>query len=342
MDKAAVAILNWNGRELLEAYLPSVVTNSQVNGVTVYVIDNGSTDDSVAFINSRFPSVKVIKLERNYGFAGGYNKGLKQIDAEYFVLLNSDVEVTDGWIDPLINTLDSSPDIGACQPKLKSFLHRDHFEYAGAAGGYIDKYGFPFCRGRFFNVFEKDCKQYEKTEDIFWASGACLFIRSKIYFETGGLDADFFAHMEEIDLCWRMHSRGYRVVYQPLSTVYHLGGATLNKTNPHKTYLNFRNNLYLLFKNTPKGKLRRLLFVRMILDGIAAIKFLFGFDFRNFYAVLHAHLQFYLTIYKFKNRRRDNLKAMSVFKHSTIYKKSIVADFFLRNKKYFSELNFKP
>ena len=342
MDKAAIAILNWNGLELLEKYLPSVVKNSQVSRVSIYVIDNGSTDDSVSFINSHFPEVKIICLNKNYGFADGYNKGLMQIEAEYFVLLNSDVEVTDGWISPLISILDTSSDIGACQPKIKSYVNKDQFEYAGAAGGYIDKYGFPFCRGRLFNIFETDNGQYEKTENIFWASGACLFIRSKIYFEIGGLDAEFFAHMEEIDLCWRMLSRGYRVLYQPSSVVYHLGGATLNKTNPHKTFLNFRNNLYLLYKNMPKGKVGKLLFVRMVLDGIAALKFLIGFEFRNFYAVFHAHMKFYFTMHKFKDKRIENLKSMKIFDHSTIYKKSIVADFFFRKKKYFSELHFKP
>lgn len=342
MDKVAIAILNWNGNELLEKYLPSVVSNSSGEGVSVYVIDNGSTDNSIHLLQTKFPAVKVISLDKNYGFADGYNKGLKQIDAQYFVLLNSDVEVTPGWINPLLQILENNNEIVACQPKIRSFLQKDQFEYAGAAGGYLDKFGFPFCKGRLFNIYEKDNGQYDKSAEIFWASGACLFIRSEQYFEIGGLDAEFFAHMEEIDLCWRILSRGYKIVYVPDSIVYHLGGATLSKTNPHKTFLNFRNNLYLLYKNLPEGRAFSLIFQRMLLDGVAALKFLLSFEFNNFYAVFRSHVQFYITLNKFKNKRKENLEKMVIVEHSTMYKHSIVADFFLRKKKYFSDLPFNP
>lgn len=342
MDKLAVVILNWNGRELLEKFLPSVTRYSALPEVNVYVIDNGSNDDSVEFLNNVYPTVRIIKLKENFGFAGGYNKGLEQIDAKYFCLLNSDVEVTDGWLNPIISILDFNEQIAACQPKIKSYVNRDEFEYAGAAGGYIDKYGFAFCKGRLFNIYEKDNGQYNKSSNIFWATGACLFIRSEVYFNVGGLDFDFFAHMEEIDLCWRLNSRGYKIVYEPNSVVYHLGGATLSKTNPRKTYLNFRNNLYLLYKNLPTEKLFKIIFTRMVLDGIAAIKFLFSFEFANFWAVFKAHMSFYFSISKFKVKRNENLKEMKVKDYNTIYNKSIVADFFFRKKKYFSDLHFNP
>ena len=342
VDKVAIVILNWNGKELLEKYLPSVVEFSNEPGQLIYVIDNGSTDDSVLLINAKFPTVRIIKLEKNYGFADGYNRGLKEIDAEYFILLNSDVEVTKGWITPLIKTVEANSDVVACQPKIRAYLQKDQFEYAGAAGGYIDRFGFPFCRGRLFNVFETDSGQYNKQSEIFWATGACLFVKAEQYFKVGGLDADFFAHMEEIDLCWRLLSRGFKIMYVPDSIVYHLGGATLSKTNPHKTFLNFRNNLYLLYKNLPKGKVFRLIFLRMVLDGIAAIKFVLSLEFDNFYAVLRSHLIFYASIHKFQSKRKENLRHMKTKEHSTMYKHSIVADFFLRKKKYFSELHFNP
>ena len=342
MDKLAVVILNWNGRELLEEYLPSVIKYSILPEVSVYVVDNGSKDDSIDFLKKNFADVKIIKLDKNYGFAGGYNKGLEQIKAKYYVLLNSDVEVTDDWINPIISMLDSNDNIAACQPKIKSYINRKEFEYAGAAGGFIDKYGFAFCRGRLFNVFEVDNGQYNNSSEIFWATGACLFIRSELYHNVGGLDYDFFAHMEEIDLCWRLQSRGYKVIYEPKSEVFHLGGGTLNKTNPHKTFLNFRNNLYLLYKNLPGDILFKRIFTRMVLDGIAAIKFLLSFEFGNFWAVFRAHINFYISIQKFKSKRNVNLKEMKIDKHSTIYNGSIVRDFFFRKKKYFSDLSFKP
>lgn len=342
MEKIAVAILNWNGKELLKKFLPSVVEFSQIPDVSVYVIDNGSTDGSVSFIKSFFPSVKTVQLDNNYGFAEGYNKGFENIKAKYYVLLNSDIEVTKNWIEPMLTLLESDNNIAACQPKLKSFLNRDEFEYAGAAGGFIDKFGFAFCRGRLFNVYEKDKGQYNNQSEIFWATGACLFIRSEIYFSSGGLDKNFFAHMEEIDLCWRILSRGYKIYYTPESEVFHLGGATLSKTNPHKTFLNFRNNLYLLYKNLPKHNFYQTIFARLIFDGVASFKFLLSFEFRNFWAVFTAHIQFYFSIRKLKSKRKENLLLTKTIKHSTIYNNSIVVDFFLHKKKYFSDLHFKP
>ncbi len=342
MEKVAIAILNWNGQELLQKYLPSVIKYSKLPEVSIYVIDNGSTDNSISFIEANFPTVKIVSLNNNYGFAGGYNKGLEQINAKYFILLNSDVEVTENWLEPMITLLDNNNNIAACQPKIKSYLNRDEFEYAGAGGGFIDKYGFAFCRGRLFNVYEKDNGQYNDQTDIFWAAGACLFIRSETYFKAGGLDDDFFAHMEEIDLCWRVLSMGNRIVYEPNSEVFHLGGATLSKTNPHKLFLNFRNNLFLLYKNLPQNRLYKILFVRMLFDGVAAFKFLFSFEFRNFWIVFVAHIQFYLSIKKLNPKRKINKMHAVTFSHSTIYNKSIVADFFLRKKKYFSDLHFNP
>jgi len=342
VDKVAIAILNWNGSELLEEFLPSVVKYSQLSGISIYVIDNGSNDDSVIFLQTNFPSVKLILLDKNYGFAEGYNRGLEQIKAKYFILLNSDVEVTEGWIQPMISLLDANENIAVCQPKIKSYINRNKFEYAGAAGGFIDKYGFAFCRGRLFNIYETDNGQYNTVSDIFWATGACLFIRSELYRYTGGLDNDFFAHMEEIDLCWRLLSRGYRIVYEPASEVFHLGGGTLNKINPHKTFLNFRNNLFLLYKNLPDDKLDKLLLARLVIDGIAAFKFVFSLEFLNFWAVIKAHYQFNVSIKKFRKKRLNNLKEMKIKEHLTMYNKSIVIDFFVHKKKYFNELPFKP
>ena len=336
----AVVILNWNGKEILSEFLPSVVKYTQNEGVNIYVADNGSTDNSVEFIENQYPSIRIIKLEQNYGFAGGYNLALEQISEKYTVLLNSDVEVTENWLNPLIEYLEQNEKVAACQPKLLSYKNKTEFEYAGAAGGYIDKYGFPFCRGRFFNVFEQDNGQYNDIEEIFWASGACLFIKTDIFKQVGGLDHDFFAHMEEIDLCWRIWARGYSIVYIPQSKVYHFGGATLSKTNPHKTFLNFRNNLYLLYKNT-HIHYHRIILMRYFFDFIAFAKFLISFEYSNAVAVLKAHRDFFVHRKNFKTKRLENIKLAKVKNIPTIYNGSIVFDFFLKGKKYFSQLNFK-
>lgn len=340
MIKTAIAILNWNGVNFLKEFLPSVVKYSDFDEVEIFVIDNFSTDNSINFLKENFPKVKIIVLDKNYGFAGGYNKGLEQINAKYFVLLNSDVEVSENWINPIIDLLDSDEKIVACQPKILAQKNKEYFEYAGASGGFIDKFGYPFCRGRLFDNTEKDKNQYQDIKQIFWATGACLFINAKKYFELGGLDTDFFAHMEEIDLCWRINNSGYKVYVNPNSIVYHVGGGTLQKTNPQKTYLNFRNNLYLLYKNLPKNKLFKVSFTRKILDGIAALMFLVKFDFKNFKAVFKAHIDFYKTKKQFVEKRNINIKNTVVSNHNTIYNKSLVWNYFAKNKKTFNDLNF--
>ena len=278
--KIAVVILNWNGIQLLEQFLPSVVKYSPE--ATIYVADNASTDDSISFVKANFPSVKIIKNESNLGFAGGYNEALKHIDAEIYALVNSDIEVTENWLQPIIETFENEPKTAIIQPKILDFKRKEYFEYAGAAGGFIDEYGYPYCRGRIFETLEKDNGQYNDNCEIFWASGACFFIRSSVYKELNGFDADFFAHQEEIDLCWRAFNKGYKIKYISESVVYHVGGATLQQGNPKKTFLNFRNSLLMLTKNFQKINYYRILFMRMILDGIAGIQFLMKGKFNHF------------------------------------------------------------
>lgn len=334
MAKVAVVILNWNGEKLLQQFLPAVIQHSP-SFADIYVADNFSTDNSISVVRSQFPSVKIIGLDKNWGFAAGYNRALEQIEAEYYVLLNSDVEVTKGWIEPIIDLLDQDKSIAACQPKIRSFKQKDEFEYAGAGGGFIDKWCYPFCRGRIFHVFEKDEGQYDQITEIFWASGAALFIRSEAYHSVGGLDEDFFAHMEEIDLCWRIKNKGFKVFFHPQSLVYHVGGGTLLMGTPRKTYLNFRNNLQLMSKNLPKRSFLPLLFLRMILDGVAAISFLpYKNGLGNFWAVFKAHMSYYRMFFRIMKKRKD----VPNRKVGRIYKKSVVFDFFLRKKRKFSEL----
>jgi len=270
--KVAVVILNWNGRKFLEKFLPSVTKNSI--GAEVIIADNASTDDSVDFMKENYPELRLIINSSNSGYAGGYNEALAQINAEYYVLLNSDIEVGENWVMPIIEEMDKNPEIGAAQPKLIAYYQKDEFEYAGAAGGFIDKYGYPFCRGRLFNSLEKDTEQYNDNTEIFWASGAAMFVRANAFHKVGGLDNDFFAHMEEIDLCWRLKLSGYKIMAIPKSIVYHVGGGTLPKNSSRKTYLNFRNNFALLFKNLPKNRLWKVFIARLVLDGVAAIRFL--------------------------------------------------------------------
>lgn len=338
--RVAIAILNWNGKILLEKFLPDVIRCSPAYA-EVYLIDNASSDDSVKMTTSKFTSVKVIQNAKNFGFAKGYNEGLKRIDADYFVLLNSDVQVTKNWIEPIIALMESDKNIAACQPKLLNYNLQDEFEYAGGAGGFIDKYGYPFCRGRIFNSFEKDKGQYNDTREIFWASGACLFIRSKNYFESGGLDEDFFAHMEEIDLCWRMKNMGYKVMYCPHSLVYHVGGGTLSKISSAKTFLNFRNNLILLCKNHAAEYFRIKMLFRLKMDVIAGLKFIFSGDFNHFLAVLKAHGSFFISIRRTLKKRRAMQKRISHYTTSAVYKKSIVWEYFVKGKRKFSELDEK-
>lgn len=302
----AVVILNWNGCEMLRRFLPSVVSYSEEDGGVVYVADNGSTDDSVEMLCREFPTVHLILLEENFGFAEGYNRALKEVHEEYVVLLNSDVEVTTHWLLPLCSYLDAHPEVAACQPKLRSQRVPERFEYAGAAGGFIDHYGYPFCRGRLMQSVEVDSGQYDTTVPVFWASGAALFIRRADYEAVGGLDGRFFAHMEEIDLCWRLRARGRGIVCVPQSVVYHVGGATLKRENPNKTYLNFRNNLLMLYKNVPARELGHVMRVRCVLDHLAAIVFLLKGQWANAQAVWQARRDYHKQKSMFAATRADN------------------------------------
>ena len=339
MIKTAIVILNWNGKHFLEKFLPTLVNYTNDSDSEIIIADNNSKDNSIEYLKENYPTIRTIIFDKNYGFTGGYNKALNQIEAKYYVLLNSDIEVTNNWLSPLIECLDSDDKIAACQPKIKSYAQKELFEYAGAAGGFIDKYGYPFCRGRILGTIEKDENQYDATTEIFWASGACMVVNSELYHKAGGLDDDFFAHMEEIDLCWRLQNMGYKIVYNPLSEVYHVGGGTLPNNNPFKLYLNFRNNLYLLYNNLPKGKVLPIMFARMCLDGLSALTFLIQFKFSSFNAVFKAHMHFYKNLKKNRSKRKELLKqAVSI--PNTIYKKSIVLSYFIKSKKIFSDLKF--
>lgn len=336
--KTSVVILNWNGAEMLRRFLPSVIAYSQGEGVEICVADNASSDNSCEVIEREFPEVRLIRLSENYGFAEGYNRALQQIDAEYVVLLNSDVEVTSGWLESMTDYLDKHPQVAACQPKLLSFQEKSCFEYAGAAGGFIDKYGYPFCRGRIFDVIESDHGQYEDIIPVFWATGAALLIRLQVYREVGGLDGRFFAHMEEIDLCWRLRSRGYGIVCLPFSKVYHVGGATLKKENPRKTLLNFRNNLIMLYKNLPENELYRVMRVRLFLDYLAAFVFLLKGDKNNSLAVLRARKEYMSMRFLFKAERDENLRSASLVSIPERFEKSILWWAKVRRCKFFSDL----
>ena len=301
--KTAIVVLNWNGKAWLEKFLPTLVKHSQE--ATVFVADNASTDDSVDFVKNKFPIVKIIINDTNGGYSKGYNDSLKQIDAEYFVLINSDIEVTEGWLSPIIDLMDSDKKIAACQPKLLDYNKRNTFEYAGASGGFIDNQGYPFCRGRIFDDLEQDKGQYNDVVEVFWATGACLFVRASHFGEIGGLDEDFFAHQEEIDLCWRLKNKGYKIMVQPKSVVFHVGGGTLNPDSPFKTHLNFRNNLFMLFKNLPISALFTTIPTRLILDGVAALTFLNKENgLQHVLAIAKAHFIFYFEIPKLIAKRK--------------------------------------
>lgn len=336
--KTSVVILNWNGAEMLRRFLPSVIAYSQGEGVEICVADNASSDNSCEVIEREFPEVRLIRLSENYGFAEGYNRALQQIDAEYVVLLNSDVEVTSGWLEPMTDYLDKHPQVAACQPKLLSFQEKSCFEYAGAAGGFIDKYGYPFCRGRIFDVVESDRGQYDDIIPVFWATGAALLIRLQVYREVGGLDGRFFAHMEEIDLCWRLRSRGYGIVCLPFSRVYHVGGATLKKENPRKTLLNFRNNLIMLYKNLPPCELNKVMFIRICLDYVAVLVFVLKGDWKNAQAVIRARREFVKMHSGFKADRDENLRSTVVWEIPERCRFSILWQHKLKRKLHFSDL----
>lgn len=330
MDKIAVVILNWNGVKLLEQFLPSVIQFSE--GAAIYVADNDSTDNSIDFVKENFPTVKIVKNSGNHGFAKGYNDALKNINAEIYALVNSDIEVTENWLKPILETFNTEKQTAIIQPKILDFKNKEYFEYAGAAGGFIDKYGFPFCRGRIFDTVEKDNGQYDDNAELFWASGACFFIRKNVFYELGGFDESFFAHQEEIDLCWRAANEGHIIKYNYQSIVYHVGGATLQQGNPKKTYLNFRNSLLMLVKNLPKRGLFFVIFFRMVLDGIAGIRFLTQGKFGHTFAILKAHFSFYCLSLKYLGKRKD-------FQIQQYYMvKSIVFLYYIRKMTLFKEI----
>tara|TARA_B100002052_G_scaffold765_1_gene727 strand:+ start:525 stop:1523 length:999 start_codon:yes stop_codon:yes gene_type:complete len=330
--KTAIVILNWNGKKLLAEFLPSVIKHS-AHLATIYVADNASTDTSVAFVQAEFPQVKIIQNASNGGYAKGYNDALQYLDEELLILMNSDIKTTSGWLEPMIKAFETDSNLGAAQPKLLDLKKKTHFEYAGAAGGFLDSLGYPFCRGRIFDTCEEDTGQYNDSLEIFWATGACLAVRKSVFWQAGALDEDFFAHQEEIDLCWRIKNLGYSIQYIGESVVYHLGGATLEQMNPKKTFLNFRNNLMLLLKNVAGFKVYPILFARMCLDGIAAFKFLTEGKPKHFTAVLKAHFNFYAQIPKLLNKRARTSGNQPYAKV-----KSIVWEYFIRKNKHYTDI----
>ncbi len=341
MPDIDVVILNWNGLHFLKQFLPLLIRHTPEEDAQIVVADNGSTDESLNWLAANYGKrVKTISFDQNYGFAEGYNRALQQTQSNYAVLLNSDVEVTQGWLEPLLSAIHPAH-IAAVMPRILSYAQKDNFEYAGAAGGFIDRWGFPFCRGRILNRVEKDTGQYDDNCNVFWTTGACMMVKMVAFRDEGGFDARFFAHMEEIDLCWRFQASGYSVLAIPGSTVYHVGGGTLPSGNPKKIFLNVRNSLFTLYKNLPRKNLIRILLVRMVLDGLAAYKFLFEGKPQNFIAVLKAHLAFYRERKEYRPVREPNLKILPPDQFSGYYPGSIVIDYYLRRKRNFSQLRSK-
>ena len=336
-NPVAIVILNWNGRKYLEQFLPSVLENSP--NCDVIVADNASSDDSVAFVRANFPAVKIIQNSGNLGFCEGYNQSLKQIEAKYYVLLNSDVQVTPGWITPVLNLLESDSQIAAVQPKIKAFHARNSLEYAGAGGGLIDNFGYPFCRGRLFDTLETDQGQYNDTTEIFWATGACMFVRAELFHKLGGLEPAFFAHMEEIDLCWRLQNAGYKIMYCGQSEVFHVGGGTLHKSNPRKTFLNFRNGLALLYKNLPANVFFSTLFIRVLLDWVSAFKFLLSGQTGDAEAIMKAHLEVFKHRKYWKQQRKLQPLKKDLNQLKGVYNGSIVWEYFALGRKTFAALS---
>ncbi len=336
--KTAVVILNWNGKDHLKKYLPLVFQHTPKEGFEIVVADNGSVDGSIQLLANQFPECRIIELDQNYGFAGGYNKALEHVDAEIFCLLNSDVRVSAHWIEPVLDLFNSDENIAAIQPKILSDRDWSRFEHAGAAGGFVDHYGYPFCRGRIMDKIEYDRGQYNDPTDIFWASGACLFIRSELFKKAGGFDADYFAHMEEIDLCWRLKNQGYRITFCPHSKIYHWGGATLEYNNPRKLFLNFRNSLWTLYKNYTGKSLPAIMFLRMMIDSFAIVKFAASLDFKNMSAIVSAHFEFHRSKKLVKEKRKALQTQVKVRKHPEMLNKSIVWEFFIHSKRTFSKL----
>lgn len=334
----AVAVLNWNGLSLLQRFIGKLVQDSQPLG-QVYIIDNDSSDESMAWVKANHPTVKLIQLDANYGYAGGYNRGLEQIEEELVVLINSDIESSPNWLEPIAKRFNADPSLGALQPKILDLKDRSKFEYAGAAGGYMDHLGYAFCRGRLFEDLEEDQGQYEDYQECFWATGACLAVRRSAFNEVGGLYDTLFAHMEEIDLCWKMQLNDWKVAVEPASVVYHLGGATLESASPQKTYLNFRNNLIILFLNLPPLESMRIILSRLVLDGIAGIRFLSQGKIKFLWAILKAHFAFYGLFNKLY-RERIKRKQKSLKGTKGVYHRALIFDYFLKGKKKFSDLKF--
>jgi len=336
--RTAVVILNWNGTDLMRRFLPSVVRHTPTG--RIIVADNGSTDDSLAMLREEFPEVQIIALPRNYGFAEGYNRALEQVKADYLLLLNSDVEVTPGWLIPLEAWMDTHPECAACQPKLLALHTPDHFEYAGACGGFLDRYGYPFCRGRLFGTVERDRGQYNTPRNVLWATGAALMIRQQDWLLSGGFDAGFFAHMEEIDLCWRLRTRGRTIACVPESVVYHKGGATLDASDPRKTYLNFRNNLLMLYKNLPTGSLDTVMRCRALLDALAALAHLVGGRPRHARAVLQARRDFRRLKSQYATLRQENLRRRTLAVLPEVYPRLLLVQYHLLRRHTFDRLKF--
>lgn len=331
MSRTAVVILNYNGEKLLRQFLPSVIQHSP--HAEIIIADNNSTDQSVSFLRQSFPALRVIQLDQNYGYCGGYNRALNQVNAEYYVLLNSDIEVTREWLTPMVGLLDRDPTVAAVQPKVLSYHNKNKFEYAGAGGGFIDALGYPFCRGRIFNYIEEDLGQYNDEREVFWATGACFMIRSQAFKKFGGFDEDFFAHMEEIDLCWRLQRTTQKVYYCGKSTIYHVGAGTLGYSHPQKTFLNFRNGLTLLLKHLNTGELIYKLPIRILLDWAAALQYMIKGEPSNFEAVIRAHYNFLLNLNRDLRKRRAIRKYFPSYCRTMIYEGSVVLDYFMRGKK---------
>lgn len=330
--KTAIVILNWNGKQLLEQFLPSIV-NFSSQETDVYVADNASTDDSIKFIKQNYPTVKIVQNTINGGYAKGYNDSLQHIKADIYCLVNSDIEVTKNWLTPILEVFKNEENTAIIQPKILDFKDKTKFEYAGAGGGFIDKFGYPFCRGRVFNDLEADNGQFNDVSEIFWASGACFFIRANVFHQLNGFDEDFFAHQEEIDLCWRAKNNNFDIKYVGKTTVYHVGGATLSTLNPKKTYLNFRNSLLSLLKNLPTSKLFTIIFFRLVLDGLAGIKFLLEGKPKHTFAIIKAHFSFYANLFKFLNKRKNTKKSNSYYKIN-----SVVWQYYAFGRKDFEDL----
>jgi len=331
--KIAIVILNWNGKQLLEKFIPSIVKHSNLPTIEIVVADNASTDDSIEFISKNYPNITIVKNHKNGGYAKGYNDALKHVNANIYALVNSDIEVTQGWLSPIINLFQNEPETAIIQPKILDYKNKNKFEYAGAAGGFIDKYGYPYCRGRIFNNLEADNNQYDDTIEIFWATGACLFIRSEVFYELNGFDESYFAHQEEIDLCWRAKNINKTIKYVGSSIVYHVGGATLKEASPRKTFLNFRNSLFSLVKNLPKNKIFIIVFSRLVLDSVAGVKFLLEFRPAHTFAIIKAHFSFYFHLPKMLKQRKGNEQ-----KNNYYSIKSIVWNYYILGKKTFKQL----